>query len=1138
MLNKDTFHTDPADYRLANQGVAKISFPPSDDTLATLRGELTTFVCDGAYANGLARILEAYLAAVGKKGGTPAVWISGFFGSGKSHLAGMLAALWNNLDFPDGAKAEGLISSIPGSVAAPLRELRIASQRAGGAIAAGDTLGSGADDPAEATLGIILRAAGLPSDLRAAQVALWLADLGILDAIRTDLGATFDSDIRNFILSPRFGAAVRRAKPELAATQAELSMSLRAQFPEPPPMTVDLLETMGRKALMLGRTQIPLTLVVLDEVQQYIRQDPRLTLKIQTIAERLSASFDGRVLLVATGQQALSDVPDLQKLLGRFPVQIPLGEADVDAVIRKTVLRKKAGADKPIAAMLATNAGEISRHLRGSRLAHMRDDDSDAVLDWPLLPSRRRVWEHILRELDRTGLGGTLRGQLRTTLDAAKAYSDKPLGHAVPVDFLYNRFASEAYNAGILPGETRNRIEVLAGGIEKDQLKARILMLVYMLGRIATDADRHGVRCQPETIADLLVVDLAGEDELRRKVPELLRELSDAGAVIEVGGEWRLQTKESAEWETAFRAEERAVLADPVSLARVRRELITQAIETALAGASSIPHGQSKQQRKIHRLLPDEKAPADGVPLRLRSGYDEDLTAAEREIAAALTTDPSVHLLVSRHRIEDLNRAIATRRTAEQVLNLKGVPLTDAGREAQSAMLSRSNKALTIATEIVREGVQQARVMQAGGKLVNGAPFDAVKTAADNALARLYPNFADGDHPGWEKVRDRAMRKDPDAIKAVDHTAAPETHPVCRILLSDLGAGRKGSELRNKYTTAPFGWSQDVVDGALVVLANAGQVRVTGDDGKPASLPDLPRQKLGTCTFRSETTVITVTQRVAVRGLLGDANVPFENSQEAFALSALLDRLEAAASRSGGSPPSPAPDTVPDLARYKTLSGNDLLAALAANATALRDKLKIWREAEAQISSRTPSWHLAENLVNLGADAQASEADSVRSGRLLLTDPDPVPPIIAHAADALRTILNSLHARYEAAWKAGEDRLANDPTWGRLKPDQKHVLRQDAGLLPIPKPVVDTPQAVASALQTRGLSEWDSAVKALPTRVDEAIVAAAATLEPKARTVSLPGGLLKSEADVDAWLKKLRAQIVDALAVGPVIPKV
>ena len=432
---------------------------------------------------------------------------------------------------------------------AALKELRIAAQRAGGVVAAGDTLGTGPSDPAEATLGIVLRAVGLPSDLRAAQVAFWLADLGVLDSVRASLGSTFDTDIRNFILSPRFGAAVLVAKPDLAGSPKELSGLLRSQFPEPPVVTVDLLETMVRRALMLGRTELPLTLIVLDEVQQFIRQDPSLTLKIQTIAERLAGRFDGHVLLVTTGQQALSDVQDLQKLLDRFPVQIALGEADVDAVIRKTVLRKKTSSEKPIRSMLDTNAGEISSHLRGSRLAHTVQDDNEAVLDWPLLPSRRRVWERILRELDRTGLGGTLRGQLRTTLDAARSYGDKPLGHAVPVDFLYGRFSTEAYNAGLLPGETRNRIETLRGGPETDQLKARILMLVYMLGRIAPEADQHGVRATAETIADLLVVDLAGKEELRRKVPELLQELQADGAVIEVGGEWRLQTKESAEWE-------------------------------------------------------------------------------------------------------------------------------------------------------------------------------------------------------------------------------------------------------------------------------------------------------------------------------------------------------------------------------------------------------------------------------------------------------------------------------------------------------------------------------------------------------------------------------------------------------------
>ncbi|UIK12453.1 hypothetical protein LZK80_09480 [Rhizobium leguminosarum] len=441
--------------------------------------------------------------------------------------------------------------------------------------------------------------------------------------------------------------------------------------------------------------------------------------------------------------------------------------------------------------------------------------------------------------------------------------------------------------------------------------------MVYMLGRISGEADRHGVRSTPETIADLMIVDLGGDAELRKQVPQLLLELFEDGAAIEVQGEWRLQTKESADWENAYRTEVKSVLADQAGLSGKRRQLLGGAIDTALAGAGSVAHGISKQQRKIHRLEVGDKAPTDGVPLRLRIGWDEDLSTVEKEIAGASPNDPTIHLLVPRHRPEDLTREIAAWRAADSVLQLKGVPGTDAGVEAQKAMQSRSSKALSQANELIREALRQAKVVQAGGKAVNGALADAAKEAASNALARLYPRFAEGDHAGWSKVFDRGMKKDPDALKAVDHSGAPETHPICKALLAELGPGRKGSYLRTKFTEPEYGWPQDAIDGALVVLANAGVIKVTGEDGKQVSLPDLPRSKIGVCTYRAETIVITIGQRMAARGLLAEAGVHFENGQEAYALSALLEKLETAATGSGSSAPAPVADTVPNLSQLQ-----------------------------------------------------------------------------------------------------------------------------------------------------------------------------------------------------------------------------
>lgn len=1136
MLNKETFATDPVSFHIANQGVAKVRLPIDDADLTVLRGELETFICDGHYEEGLSRILDAFLGA--GSGDAPAVWISGFYGSGKSHLAKVLGALWTNQAFPDGATAEGVIPHIPPSVRRGLVELRNAARRAGGVVVGGDTLGNGPSDPAEATLQIILRAVGLPSDVRAAMVALWLHDEGLLEPMKSALGATFDTDITNFILSPRFAPALHELRPDLAVDAKMLRGFLREQFPEPPPVTVDLLESMAKRALLVGRNELPLTLIVLDEVQQFVRQDPSLTLIIQNIAEQLSSRFGGRLLLVATGQQALSDQPNLQKLMGRFKVQVSLSAADINSVIRKTILRKKPDALNPLQAMLDANAGEISRQLSGTKIAHKVEDNEDAALDWPLLPSRRRLWTEIMRALDPTRLGSTLRNQLSSTLDAARAYAEQPLGHAVPADFLYGQVASEASNVGLLQAETKARIDTLMAGTDDDKLKGRVLSLVYMLSQIAPDADQHGVRAQADMIADLMVVDLAGEPTLRPRVQAALAALADDGAILEVAGAWRIQTKESADWEKAFKDAERRELADTAAMSRDRRDLLARALDDALSGVSSVAQGQAKEARRIHRLSPDEREPADGVPLRLHNGWEEPLEAVERAISAAPPTDPSVHVLVPALDNNELSRALAAKRAADHVLQVRGVPSTDAAREARQSMETRRQRGADDARTIIREAVRKSRVYQAGGALLAGSLADAVKTGAANSIVRRYPDFGAADHPGWGKVFERAQRKDPDAMKAVDHSGPPESHQVARALLAELGAGKKGSDLRRKFDEPGYGWPKDAVDGMLLVLANAGLLRVTGDDGKPVSLSDLPRAKLGGCTFRNETTVVTITHRLAVRQLLNEVGLTFTNNQENLALSGLMERLEHLASSSGGDAPAPAPQIVPDLAALRSVSDNDLLVKLADAAPTLKTAIAEWRSAAKLLADRQPVWNLAERLVQLGATEQAVDLEAIRTARSLLANPDPTPPVVQAAAVALRDKLNALWIAWQSAWTAGEARLNDDATWARLTPEQKHDLRVQAGLLKADAPSVDTPENIAASLAKHGLGQWDSDIRALPQRVAEALAEAAALLEPKARAVHLQSGLIRTSADLEAWLAQARERLENGLAEGPVIPKV
>jgi hypothetical protein len=128
-----------------------------------------------------------------------------------------------------------------------------------------------------------------------------------------------------------------------------------------------------------------------DEIQQFIGEKIHRAMDLQEIAESCSTKLNQRLLLIGTGQSALK--PSLQRLQARFAVRVQLSDADVESVIRKTVLRKKPEQEAVIANCLSANQGELARHLQSTRFAARHEDDRSFVADYPLLPTRRRFWE-------------------------------------------------------------------------------------------------------------------------------------------------------------------------------------------------------------------------------------------------------------------------------------------------------------------------------------------------------------------------------------------------------------------------------------------------------------------------------------------------------------------------------------------------------------------------------------------------------------------------------------------------------------------------------------------------------------------------------------------------------------------------
>src|SRR5205823_304524 len=131
------------------------------------------------------------------------------------------------------------------------------------------------------------------------------------------------------------------------------------------------------------------------------------------------------------------------------------------------------------------------------------------------------------------------------------------------------------------------------------------------------------------------------------------------------------------------------------------------------------------------------------------------LTGTLNEIKAAnVAKDATMHLIASEQQRQTLTNAIVAREAATATLQGQGVPTTDAGKEAKAAMESRREREEATAKAILREAVDEAQVLVAGGAEVGIGLVraDAVREAANRVLDRLYPEFGAADHAGWDRV--------------------------------------------------------------------------------------------------------------------------------------------------------------------------------------------------------------------------------------------------------------------------------------------------------------------------------------------------------------------------------------------------
>ena len=1151
MLNRDIYSKPPKENRLVNNGVAEVSEDYSEAAQTILRYELETFVCDGQYEKGLETILDKFLLNLDSKTEQPGVWISGFYGSGKSHLAKMLRTLWTDYTFADGAAARS-IAKLPTGVLESLKELSMQGKRHGGLHAAAGKLGAGAGDKVRlALLGIVYKSKGLPEQHNQAQLVLWLKREGLLAGVEAALqaaGRTLVQELPHMYVSVHLAKALLKVRPDLGHNEPDVRQLLKAQFPQVTDVTSNQMEAAIEAALVLDG-KFPLTLLVLDEVQQYIGSDAEKALQIQEVTETLSKHFNGKLLFVGTGQSALSGMPNLQRLMGRFPVQVMLGDWDVENVTRQIILAKKPTAQPEVEKVWRANLGEISRHLRGTKLEHVTEDESVMTSDYPLLPVRRRFWERVLRTIDTTGTVSQLRSQLRVVHEAVLDTADSPLGHVVSGDFLYDQIAANLVSTAQLPKEVYDNVQRFSAGDADAQLKAKLLKLIYLINKLPTDAAMDiGLKATDDALADLLVTDLsAGSSDLRKKLPALLEELQNKDRLVMAlaggsGTEYRLQTRESSAWYDEARAQEAELKAAPQRVEQKRSDLLKARFGEVLKKVRVV-QGKDNVERRLSTTY-DENLPKDNdksLYLWIQDGWQADEKSVIAEAKAKSSDNPTLFAFLPAQQRTELTNAIVALEAARTTLQKKGSPATEEGRDAQRSMESRQRAAEKELADLLDKLFAGARVFQAGGQeATEGNDLaERITRAAKSSVIRLYSQFDAADHDQWSKVLDEARRGNLEALKAVGHSQETDKHAVCQKLLAYIGPGKKGAEIRDNFEGPPYGWPRDAIDGALYALLAAGHIKAIDASSKSVDAKSLDRAKLTQASFQRESITITPPQLIKIRQVLSAVGVPCQPKEELSKVPSFLVKLREQAGKAGGAVPAPESPKLTAIEAIEGQSGNAQLLELFTHADELVTLSKRWTKTAEDIAKRLPIWRQLGDLLKhartLGPHAGLqAEAGAIEAQRSLLADPDLVRPLLDKVVDLLRLALNNKLGVYKQTFSQQQALLAADADWQKLSDAQRGDLVEKHHLKAMDDVVLGTPEQLQDALDDCDLDHWVSKTQALPSRFEAARHAAVLLLKPNVVHVVIPRRTLNDAADLKAWLTEVESLISEKLKGGPV----
>jgi hypothetical protein len=804
------------------------------DDLTSLKLEVEEYVL----TNEIARRISEFFSTYNDYHGVNGAWISGFFGSGKSHLLKMLALLLENQPI-DGKPAIEYFLPKCGEDAMLKGEMRKAVSIPSKSILfnidqKADTINKSEVD---AVLSVFLKVFNEMCGYYGkhgyiAQFERQLDQRGQLDdfkyAYKQVSGSDWESGREQVILEQN---NIAEAYARVSGSPFEQNLKIMEHYRADFKVSIADFANMVNDYIQKQAPEFRLNFFV-DEVGQYVADNIKLMTNLQTIAESLATICRGQSFIVVTAQEDMESVlgemkqreeVDFSKIQARFRTRLKLTSANVDEVIQKRLLKKNPIGENcliPIYKEQVNNFGTLFEFSDGSITYRNFLGQDHFVRSYPFIPYQFSLFQSSIETLSQhnafEGRHSSVgeRSMLGVFQEVAKQIAEKDIGELATFDLMFEGIRTT------LKTQIQSSITTAENNLD-DAFAIQMLKALFLVKYVKEfKATPRNMRVLMHSHFDL------DFSKLKRKVDEALTLLEQQTYIQRNGELYEYLTDEEKDVEQEIKntevssGETASILEDILFNAVIKdRKMRYDATGQDMPFSKKLDDRLigREQELAIHFVTPFHEHHEDVAILQANS-----LGRAE----LLIVLPPNERLVRDVLMYKKTEKYIRVHLSTAQQDNIRRI-MSDKGfqnRERMNEIQAR-----------LGELVSKARIFVSG---------EEIDTNSLEARTRIYQGFSElivKTYPNLRMLREVAYKEE-DIHKYLSHTRhtmfgadGAEMNEAENEMLAFIRSNHHNGMrttlrgLENKFSTRPYGWYLAAIQCVLAMLCGRGKVEVRSD---------------------------------------------------------------------------------------------------------------------------------------------------------------------------------------------------------------------------------------------------------------------------------------------------------------------